>query len=51
MSVEKHGWAIRKRPIKILHFLTSARIRKYLTQIQNCLVFLTIKHLQVESRI
>ena len=39
------------RPIKILHFLTPARIQKCLTQLQNILAFLTINHLQAESRI
>ena len=37
------------RPIKILHFFTSARIQKCLTQPQNFLSFLTINHLQAES--
>ena len=37
------------RPIKILHFLTTARIQKCLTQLQNILAFLTINHLQTES--
>ena len=39
------------RPIKILHFLTPARIQKCLIQLQNILAFLTISHLQAESRI
>ena len=55
MSVEKHGWAIQKtslhRPIKIPHFLTTARIQKYLTYPQNIVTFLTINHVQAESRI
>ena len=37
------------RPIKILHFLTTARIQKCLIQLQNILAFLTINHLQTES--
>ena len=36
------------RPIKILHFLTPARIQKCLTQHQNILAFLTINHPQAE---
>ena len=39
------------RPIKILHFLTSARIKKCLAYLQNILAFLTRNHLQVELRI
>ena len=38
------------RPIKILHFLTPAIIQKYLTHLQSILAFLTINHLQAESR-
>ena len=30
MSFEKYGWAIQKRSTKILHFLTPARVKKYL---------------------
>ena len=37
-----------KRPIKVLQFPTSGRIKKCLSQLQNILVFLTIPHLQVE---
>ena len=36
------------RPIRILYFLTPARIQKYLTKLQNILVFLRINHLQAE---
>ena len=36
--------------IKIVHFLTRARIQKCLTQLQNILSFLTINHLQAEWR-
>ena len=39
------------RPIKILHIPTLARIRKYLTELQNILAFLTINHLQAEWRV
>ena len=39
------------RPIKILHFLTPARIQKCLTKLQNMLAFLTVNHHQDESRI
>ena len=39
------------RPIKILDFLTPARIQKYLTELQNILAFLTINHPQAELRI
>ena len=38
------------RPIKILHFLTTARIQKIFTKLQNILAFLTINQLQVEWR-
>ena len=38
------------RQIKILHFLTATRIEKRLTSLQNILAFLTINHLQAESR-
>ena len=55
MSIQKYGWAIQKaylyRPVKILHFLTPARVRKHLTYLQNILDFLTINHLQAESSI
>ena len=48
-------WQFKKaylhRPIKILHFLTPTRIQKCLTLLQNILAFLTINHLQAESRI
>ena len=40
-----------QRPIKILHFLTPARIQKCLKSIQNILAFLTINHLQADSYI
>ena len=42
MLVEKYGWAIQKR--KILHFITSARIQKCLTYLQNILAFLATNH-------
>ena len=39
------------RPIRVQHFLTAAAIQKCLTYFQNMLAFLTINHLQAESRI
>ena len=39
------------RPSNFLHFLSSAKIQKCLTELGNVLVFLTINHLQAESRI
>ena len=39
------------RSIKILQLFTPGRIQECLTQLQNILVFLTIHHLQAESRI
>ena len=39
------------RTIKILNFLASTRIQKYLTALQNILDFLTTNHLQAESRL
>ena len=39
------------KPSKVLHFLTPAIIQKCLTCLQNILAFLTINHLQAESRI
>ena len=39
------------RPIKILYFLTPARIQKCLKKLQNILACLTINHLQVEAYI
>ena len=55
MSVEKYRWAVQKsylhRPIKILHFLAPARIRKCFPQLQDILAFSTIKHLQAKSHI
>ena len=39
------------RPIKILHFLTPAKIKKCLTYFQNILDFLKINHLQAVWRI
>ena len=38
-------------PIKILNFVTPARIQKCLTKLQNILALLTINHLQAEPRI
>ena len=49
--VEQFKKAYMHRPIKILHFLTPTRIKKCLTQLRNILAFLTINHLQAESRI
>ena len=39
------------RPIKILQFLTLAKIQNCLTELKNILDFLTMRHLQTESRI
>ena len=39
------------RPIKILQFLTPARIQKCSKYLQNILAFLTIRRLQADSRI
>ena len=39
------------KPIKILHFLTPARIQKGLTYLQNILAFLTTNHPQDEPPI
>ena len=39
------------KPIMILQFLTPERIQKCLSLLQNILAFLTIHHLQGESRI
>ena len=37
------------RKIKILHFLTTATIQKFLTELQNIFIILAMNHLQGES--
>ena len=56
MSIDKYmvgqfEKAYLHRPTKILHFLTPSGIQKCFTQLQNILAFLTINHLQADSRI
>ena len=48
--VGQYKKAYLQRTIKILHFLTPMKIQKCLTKLENILAFLTINHLQAESR-